>query len=59
SPLGRFLARQEDGLSSEERRRVRKDVAQIERSLKQVREFPLGNDIPPSGHFHPLKSKRS
>mgnify|MGYP001616540754 CR=1 FL=1 len=59
SPLGRFLARQEEGLTSEERRQVRKNVAQIEQSLKQVRDFPLGNEVPPSGRFQPLKSKRS
>jgi len=59
SPLGRFLARQEEGLTSEERRQVRKNVAQIERSLKEVRDFTLGNDVPPSVRFQPLKSKRS
>jgi hypothetical protein len=59
SPLGRFLARQEEGLTSEERRQVRKNVAQIESSLKAVRDFPLGNEVPPSVRFQPLKSKRS
>jgi hypothetical protein len=58
STLGRFLARQEEGLTSEERRKVRKNVAQIEKTLKEVRDFTLGNDLPPSGQFRPLKSKR-
>lgn len=56
SPLGRFLAREEAELTSEEKRRVRKQVAALEQSLKEVRAFALGNDVPPAGTFRPLRS---
>ena len=58
TPLARFLARQEEGLSAEERRRVRRDVSGLERSLKQIRDFTVTNDVPPSGGFRALRSKR-
>ncbi len=57
SALGKFLARQEDDLSPEERRMVREDVASLEQALRVIRDYPLGNDIPPAGTFIPLKSK--
>ena len=57
SALGKFLARQEDDLTSEERRLVRDDVASLEQALRAIRDYPLGNDVPPAGTFIPLKSK--
>jgi hypothetical protein len=58
TPLGKFLAKQEEDLTSEERRRVRKQVAGLEQSLKEVRAFALGNDVPPAGSFRALRSAR-
>jgi len=59
SALGRFLAREEEGLTGEERRKVRRQVAQLEQSLKEIREFKVANDVPPSGTFRALKTRRS
>jgi hypothetical protein len=58
SALGKFLAREEDDLTPAERRRVRDDVASLEKSLRAIRDYPLGNDVPPAGSFAALKSKR-
>ena len=58
SPLGRFLARDEEGLTGEERRKVRKQVAQLEQALKEIRDFKLTNDVPPSGTFTALRTRR-
>ena len=58
SALGRFLARDEEGLTGEERRKVRKQVAQFEQSLKEIRDFKLTNDVPPSGTFAALRTRR-
>jgi hypothetical protein len=58
TPLAKFLAKQEDGLSGDERARVRKDITQLEDALKAVRDFPIGNDVPPAGGFRPLRSVR-
>ena len=59
SALGRFLAREEEGLTGEERRKVRRQVAQLEQSLKEIRDFKLTNDVPPSGTFRALRTRRS
>ncbi|HEV8201538.1 MAG TPA: hypothetical protein VGS03_16100 [Candidatus Polarisedimenticolia bacterium] len=58
TPLAKFLAKQEDGLSGDERAKVRKDVTQLEDALKVVRDFPVGNDVPPAGGFKPIRSVR-
>ena len=58
TPLGRFLAREEEGLTSEERRNVRKQEAQLEQALKEIRDFKLSNDVPPSGTFKALRTRR-
>jgi hypothetical protein len=58
TPLAKFIARQEDGLSGDERDKVRKDVTQLEEALKVVRDFPISNDIPPAGGFKPVRSVR-
>jgi len=58
SALGRFLARDEEGLTGEERRKVRKQVAQLEQALKEIRDFKLTNDVPPSGTFTALRTRR-
>ena len=58
TPLAKFLAKQEDGLSGDERARVRKDITQLEDALKAVRDFPIGNDVPPAGGFRPIRSVR-
>jgi hypothetical protein len=59
SALGRFLARDQEGLTAEERRKVRKQVGQLEQSLKEIRDFKLTNDVPPSGVFRALRTRRS
>ena len=59
TPLASFLAKQEEDLTSEERKRVRKDVTQTEQALKEVRDFKLGNEVRPSGAFRALRTKRS
>ena len=59
SGLGKFLAKQEPGLDGAQKDRVRKDVAALEQSLRTLRDFPLGNDVPPAGTFRPLKSRRA
>ena len=59
SPLGRFLARDEEGLTAEERRKVRRQVAQLEQSLKEIRDYTLTNDVVPSGTFRALRTRRS
>ena len=59
STLGRFLAREEEGLTGEERRRVRRQVAQLEQALKEIRGFKITNDVPPSGTFKALRTRRS
>jgi hypothetical protein len=58
TPLAKFLAKQESGLSSDEKAEVRKNVTQLEDALKTVRDFPLGNDVPPAGDFRALRTKR-
>jgi len=58
SSLGRFLARDEEGLTGGERRKVRKQVAQLEQALKEIRDFKLTNDVPPSGTFTALRTRR-
>jgi hypothetical protein len=59
TPLARFLARQEDGLTSEEKKRLRRDITQLEQTLKEIRDFRLGNEVPPCGTFRALRSKRA
>ena len=58
SGLGKFLARQEDDLTSGERRLVRDEVASLEQALWKIRDYRLDNDVPPAGTFVALKSKR-
>ena len=58
TPLAKFLAKQESGLSSDEKAEVRKNVTQLEDALKTVRDFPLGNDVPPAGEFRALRTRR-
>jgi hypothetical protein len=58
SSLGRLLAKEEEGLTSGERRKVRKQVAQLEQSLKEIRDFTLTNDVAPSGTFKALRTRR-
>lgn len=58
TPLAKFLAKQERGLSSEDKDKVRKDVTQLEQALRTLRAFPLGNDVPPAGSFRAMKSRR-
>jgi hypothetical protein len=58
SPLGQFLARQENDLSSEQKDKLRKDVTDLEQTLKPLRDYPLANDVPPAGTFAALRSRR-
>ena len=59
SSLGRLLAKEEEGLTAGERRKVRRQVAQLEQSLKEIRDFTLTNDVPPSGTFRALRTRRT
>jgi hypothetical protein len=59
TPLAKFLAKQEEGLSSAEREHVRRDVTQLEEALKTIRDFKIGNDVPPAGTFAAMRSKRA
>ncbi len=59
SALGRFLAREEEGLTSGERRKVRRQVTQLEQAVREIRDFKLTNDVPPSGTFRALKTRRT
>lgn len=59
TPLARFLAKQEGDLSADEKRRVRKQVAQLEQALGEVRAHVLANDVPPSGSWKALRSTRT
>jgi hypothetical protein len=58
SALGKFLAKQEEGLSGDQKDKLRKDVTDLEESLKSLRDFPLANDVPPAGTFAALRSRR-
>ncbi|MFQ5876288.1 MAG: hypothetical protein ACE5JH_01150 [Acidobacteriota bacterium] len=58
TPLSRFLARQEEGLTREERRRVRRDVTLLEKALETIRAFELSNDDPPAVIFRAMRSGR-
>jgi|SRR5882672_11121327 len=58
TPLARFLAREDEDLTSAERKKIRRSVTQLEQSLKEIRGFKMGNEVPPSGTFRALKSKR-
>lgn len=58
TPLAKFIAREEKGLSGDERDKVRKDVTQLEGALRTVREFVIPNDVPPAGGFRPIRSVR-
>jgi hypothetical protein len=57
SPLGKFLARQSDDLDADMKKKLRKDVTQLEEALKVLRDFPIGNDVPPAGSFRAMRSK--
>ena len=59
SSLGRFLAREEEGLTSGERRKVRRQVTQLEQAVREIRDFKLTNDVPPSGTFRALRTRRT
>lgn len=58
STLSRFLVRENRDLSRAERRAIRRDVTQLEGTLKEIRDFPLKNDVPPAMNFRPMKSTR-
>jgi hypothetical protein len=55
SDEARFIASHEPGFSEEERTRLLKGLAEQEKSLKAVREFPLSYDVSPAMHFRPLR----
>jgi hypothetical protein len=59
SPLGKFLAKQEDTLSAAQKDKLRRDVTDLEQALRTLRDFPLANDVPPTSSFHALRSRRS
>ena len=57
SPRARCLAATEPGLSSDERTRLEKSIAEGEKSLTVIREFKLPPDVAPSLRFQAMKSK--
>jgi hypothetical protein len=58
SPRARCLAATEPGLSTEERARLEKSIAEGEKSLAVIRDFKLPPDVAPSLRFQAMKSKR-
>ena len=58
SPLAKLLSGENPDLSREERKAIRRDVAQLEGALKEIRDFPLANNVPPAIGFKAMKSKR-
>jgi len=58
SPRARCLAATEPGLSSDERTRLEKSIAEGEKSLTVIREFKLPPDVAPSLRFQAMKSKK-
>ncbi len=58
SPLSRFLSKQNPELSRADRRKIRRDITQLEQALQEIRDYPLGNEVPPSVTFRPMRSKR-
>ncbi len=58
SPLAKLLSGENPDLSREERKAIRRDVAQLEEALKEIRDFPLANSVPPAIGFKAMKSKR-
>jgi len=59
SALAKFLAKQEDDLSSAQKDKLRRNVTDLEQALQVLRDYPLANDVPPAGSFHALRSRRS
>ena len=59
SEAAEFLAKNEPGLSAEERERLRKALVDEEKPLKTVREYELSNDVPPALRFQALRSRRA
>ena len=58
SARARCLAATEPGLSTDERARLEKSIAEGEKSLAVVRDFKLPPDVAPSLRFQVMKSKR-
>ena len=58
SPRARCLAATEPGLSTDERARLEKSIAEGEKSLAVIRDFKLPPDVAPSLRFQAMKSKR-
>jgi hypothetical protein len=54
-----FFASHEPGLSPEERERLQKGLADLEKSLKTVRDFTLSNDVSPALRFRAMPSRRT
>lgn len=59
SPRARCLAAAEPGLSSDERARLEKSIAEGEKSLSVIRDFKLPPDVAPALRFQAMKSKRT
>lgn len=55
SDEAQFIASHETGFSEEERQRLLKGLADQEKSLKTIREFPLSYDVAPAMHFRPMR----
>ncbi len=57
SPLAEFLAGQQPGLDPERRQDLVRGVVQLEDSLRTLRDFPVGNDVPPALRFAALRAE--
>jgi len=38
---------------------VRRQVTQLEQAIREIRDFKLTNDVPPSGTFRALRTRRT
>lgn len=58
SEQAEFIAAHEGGLTAEERERLKKSIADVEKPLAVIRDFKLPMDVAPSLRFRALKSNR-
>lgn len=59
SEQGKFIAKNEAGLSGAERKRLRKQLPGFEGALRKLRDFELPDDVEPAVRFQALRSERS
>jgi hypothetical protein len=57
SPLAEFIASQQKGLDPQERQTLVRGVVQLEDALEVIRDFEVGNDVPPALRFAALRAE--